>query len=309
MRSALLSVLLGLSILSGCGGGVPGPKPTPTPTPRPTPTATPTPCVAQSQMWLTQPIGTHIVHLMPTERIMQTVAASCTPQPLRYNGGLIQSAPKPYLIFWGDWSAKNDPDNVQSLLTQFYQAMLGSLWLNTVTQYSEADGKHVGNLPAPVAIWNDSVSVPATPTDSDLGNEAAKGAAHFGDTSVNAIYVVAIQHGSSPDGFGSNYCAWHSTQGVGTATIVFINLPYQPDAPGGCGANAVSSITDGVTIVAGHEQAEAETDPMPMTGWADSTGGEIGDKCAWQNLQDTAFSTQRFATQPLWSNAGMTCVQ
>ncbi len=35
-----------------------------------------------------------------------------------------------------------------------------------------------------------------------------------------------------------------------------------------------------VSVVA-HELEEANTDPDPTTGWADSTGAENGDKCAW----------------------------
>ena len=30
-----------------------------------------------------------------------------------------------------------------------------------------------------------------------------------------------------------------------------------------------------------HELEEATTDPDPLSGWADSTGAENADKCAW----------------------------
>jgi serine protease len=94
-------------------------------------------------------------------------------------------------------------------------------------------------------------------------------------------------------------------------------LPYQPDAGYSCGAHAVNSssigVNDGVSIVGGHEQAETETDPQ-LNAWFDASGSEIGDKCAWVNLQDTAFGgstigTNEFATQPLWSNSANGCVQ
>ena len=51
------------------------------------------------------------------------------------------------------------------------------------------------------------------------------------------------------------------------------------------------------------------TDPQPSTGWTDSSGSEIGDKCAWVSLQNTSFSTGTFPTQPLWSNAISGCAQ
>lgn len=218
----------------------------------------------------------------------------------------MQTAPQPYLIFWGNWT--NDPDNVKSVLTSFYTAMLGSNWLSSAVQYTQSDGQHVGNGAVAIPVWMDTAAVPAKPSDSDLSNEAAKSATHFGNTTVNAVYVIAVQHGSTPTGFGTSYCAWHSTVAVGGHNVAFINLPYTPDASN-CGANSVRGVNDGLTIVAGHEQAETETDPQPITGWADSQGAEIGDKCAWQNLQVTAFGAQTFVTQPLWSNAAAGCVQ
>lgn len=66
---------------------------------------------------------------------------------------------------------------------------------------------------------------------------------------------------------------------------------------------------DGVSIVGGHEEAETQTDPLPDSGWVDAGGYEIGDKCAWLNLQNTTFGSSQYPTQPLWSNATETCAQ
>ena len=35
-----------------------------------------------------------------------------------------------------------------------------------------------------------------------------------------------------------------------------------------------------ISVIA-HELEESTTDPYPLSGWADSQGGENGDKCAW----------------------------
>ena len=82
-----------------------------------------------------------------------------------------------------------------------------------------------------------------------------------------------------------------------------------PDVGGNCGAGIVNSpgTDDGVTIVEGHEQAETETDPNPFSGW-NSGGGEIGDLCAWQDLENNP-NAGGYPTQPLWSNASSSCVQ
>jgi len=93
----------------------------------------------------------------------------------------------------------------------------------------------------------------------------------------------------------------------GGTTVAFTNLPYLPDAGTSCGANSVSGPLDGVSIVGGHEQAETETDPQ-LSAWYDSSGNEIGDKCAWINLGVNP-AAGGFPTQPLWSNAVKGCVQ
>jgi serine protease len=86
-------------------------------------------------------------------------------------------------------------------------------------------------------------------------------------------------------------------------------MPYITDAGAACGANFNGLGTDaGITIVAGHEFAESETDPFPNTGWVDGSGAEIGDKCAWISSgqgasADTTLSTGTFPVQSLWSNA------
>ncbi len=59
--------------------------------------------------------------------------------------------------------------------------------------------------------------------------------------------------------------------------------------------------------------AETITDQFPNGGWLDSSGSEIGDKCAWISSgqgasADVSFSTGTFAVQSLWSNATGNCV-
>ncbi len=108
-----------------------------------------------------------------------------------------------------------------------------------------------------------SSSPPSAPTQSQLVAEATKAAAHYGNYTINAGYVVALPHGIEPSGFGSQYCATHSSTVTSSGTIIYTNLPYIPDAGAACGADSVNSpgILDGVTIIAGAEQADVETDP------------------------------------------------
>ncbi len=241
---------------------------------------------------------------------------------LTYHGGPIQTAPKIYVVSWGSaWNSSGDPDGEKAYYTKFISGVGGSAWMNTVTQYTQSGGAQVGNASGSFAgSWTDTTTVPNLNRSNYatyLGKEAARAAAHFGDYSSNASYVILLAHGVKVYQFAGNsaspnaYCAWHSSTTVSGHTISYTNLPYIADAGYSCGSGSVNSpgTLDGVSIVGGHEQAETETDPQPDSGWLDSSGAEIGDKCAWTDLQNNSFSTGTFPTQPLWSNAASGCVQ
>jgi serine protease len=244
---------------------------------------------------------------------------------LTYHGGPIQPSPKIYVVHWGSatqWGS-GDVNGEATYYQNFISGIGGSQWLSSVTQYTQSDGQHVGNSAGSyVGTWNDTVdAVPdlskSSTYQSRIAAEAQRAAAHFGDYSTSASYVIMIPHGVAVYNFAGNshslyaYCAWHSSTSSSGGTIAYTNFPYQSDAGASCGANSVNSngINDGVSIVGGHEQAETETDPQPNTGWLDSQNSENGDKCAWTNLQNTSFSTGTFPTQPLWSNSAGGCVQ
>lgn len=239
-------------------------------------------------------------------------AKASTSGNLLYNGGPIQTAPKIYVVFWGSaWTTTGDPNGVASYYVNFMKAAAGSKWLNSVTQYYQSNGQHVGNSGITISTWNDTGSnPPSRPRQSNLASEASRAAAHFGDYTASASYVVMTPHGIKPSGFGTQYCAWHSSTSASGGVIAYTNLPYIPDVGATCGAGSVNNpgTLDGVSIVGGHEQGETETDPQPNTGWLDSGGAENGDKCAWTNLINNP-SAGGYPTQPLWSNATSSCVQ
>ena len=114
-------------------------------------------------------------------------------------------------------------------------------------------------------------------------------------------YVVATPHGRSTSGFGTQWCAYHGyTSGYGT-NIPYTDMPYIPDAGGSCGSNFINAgsggTDDGVSIVGGHELAETQTDPGAGNGWLDSSGSEIGDKCAWSSAsKDLSFGGTTLGT-------------
>ncbi|HYW77078.1 MAG TPA: hypothetical protein VFA48_10715 [Gammaproteobacteria bacterium] len=251
-----------------------------------------------------------------------------TTNNLLYGGGVggigVETAPKIYLVFWGSqWSS--DPSGEASLLQSFIANMGGSSWFNTVTQYCQGvpsgtqfcngAGTPAGNQSGMLqGVWYDSgTTVKSHLRQSDIANEAVRAAAHFGNTTAspndNADYVIALPTGVTPQGFGTQYCAYHSYTSSSYGNVAYTNLPYITDAGSSCGANFNGLGADaGITIVGGHEIAEAATDQFPSGGWLDSGGSEIGDKCAWISSgqgasADVSLNGTTYAVQSLWSNA------
>ncbi|MBV9439417.1 MAG: hypothetical protein JOZ24_05455 [Candidatus Eremiobacteraeota bacterium] len=323
-RSLAFALISTATLLSGCaGGGGSLPQATPTavaPSSNDRELTSITPFLARNDA------TGETVRTFPTREIADAYRASggratqahnaSTNGALQYYGGPVAVTPKIYVIFWGSkWnSSSGDPYGVKNRLTSFEGAIGGSAWLNTVTQYYQSGPTYIGNSGSVLAgTWVDTGSTPPSrPSQNAMATEAFRAAnSQFHDYSWNASYVIAMPHGVRPSGFGTQYCAYHSTASSGGHTIAWTNLPYMPDAGYSCGAGSVNSpgTTDGVTIVGGHEQAETETDPGAGNGWLDSSGNEIGDLCAWTNLQNTQFGSTTYPTQPLYSDASASCVQ
>ena len=252
-----------------------------------------------------------------------------TSKNLYYHGGVggigVETAPKIYLVLWGSQWNNNDPSGEESILYNFYRGVGGSSWLNSVTQYCQGvasgtyscgtSGQHAGNQSGILAgVWYDNMSsAPSKPRQSQLANEAARAANFFGNTTAaknaSVQYVIATAHGNNASGFGTQYCAWHSSTSSSYGTIAYTNLPYLTDAGASCGANYNGlGPKAGITIVGGHEMGETITDQFPNGGWLDSGGAENGDKCAWISSGSGAsanisLSTGTFPVQTLWSNA------
>jgi hypothetical protein len=250
---------------------------------------------------------------------------------LTYHGGVgglgvVTGADKVYLVYWGSqWgtNGSNDPSGEVGIQQGFFSNVGGSGWNNSVTQYCQgvASGTIFCNgAGTPAAnptgsliggTWFDSgTAAPSHPTQSQLAGEAARAATHFGNQPNTQVqYVINTATGNSASGFGTQYCAWHSSTSSSSGLIAYTNMPYITDAGASCGANFNNlGPNAGITIVGGHEFAETETDIFPNGGWLDSKGGENGDKCAWISSGQGAsanvpMGSASFPVQSLWSNA------
>jgi serine protease len=269
-------------------------------------------------------------HTMGTMGTASKAAAASTGNDLYYHGGVggvgVETGrDKVYLVYWGSQWNSNDPSGEASIQQNFFNHVGGSSWNNSVTQYCEgvatgttncgSSGTHATNPTGVLGgVWYDnSASAPSHPTQSQLAAEAVKAAAHFGNTNATANttdqYVVNTSTGHSMRGFGTQWCAWHSSTSSSYGNIAYTNMPYITDAGASCGANFNGlGSKAGITIVGGHEFAETESDIFPNGGWLDSSGAENGDKCAWISSGQGASANvtmngATFPVQSLWSNA------
>ncbi|MGZ6392199.1 MAG: hypothetical protein ACXWQZ_23420 [Ktedonobacterales bacterium] len=270
----------------------------------------------------------HGAHLMQVRGARPIGGASTN--DLYYHGGVggygvETGGDKVYLVYWGSQWNSNDPSGEASIQQNFFNGVGGSKWNNSVTQYCQgvasgtytcgSSGTHATNPTGVLGgVWYDNASAaPSRPTQSQLASEAVRAAAHFGRTTASsnttAQYVINTAHGYNASGFGTQYCAWHSSTSSSYGNIAYTNMPYITDAGASCGANFNNlGSKAGITIVGGHEFGETETDIFPNGGWLDSGGAENGDKCAWISSGQGAsanitLSTGTFAVQSLWSNA------
>jgi serine protease len=261
---------------------------------------------------------------------------------LVYQGGAVETTPVIYISWWGSqWNTGfstggYSSTTAQTYMSNFFSNVGGSSWDHINTQYCQgvaigttkcgSSGTHVTNPTGQLkGTWVDTtVSVPTSPTQSQIQAAATRLMNHFGGYNANATYFVFTPHGHSMSGFGTVWCAWHDEPTSGTQ-MAYAYMPYIPDAGASCGRNFVNHTNnsygngyfDGFSIVGGHEYAEAVTDPHPERtsnnfGWVTSTGSsgeEIGDLCAWaSNSTNITLGSHFYAVQPLWSNASGSCV-
>jgi serine protease len=291
--------------------------------------------------------------------------AATGPKTLSYGGGVdgigVQSGhSKVYLVFYGNqWGTQTTTNGISSFsgdsahAAEATQNMFkgigtnGELWSADLTQWCDGPAVATGATVCPSnanfvpyqsggvlsGVWYDnSKASPGTATAAQLGQEAVSAAGHFGNTTAasnrDAYYVILSPHGTNPDSYQGQYCAWHDWNGdVGASSpygdIAFSNQPYNIDSGAGCGVNFVNSgsagTLDGYTMTLGHEWHEMMSDQNPAGGWTNHTGGtyngqENSDECAWiaagqtggaANISFGSFGT--YAEQASWSNDTNSC--
>jgi hypothetical protein len=296
-------------------------------------------------------------------------AARTGTRTLSYGGGIdgvgvMSGQPKVYVVFYGNqWGTQgtdskgnltfsNDPQGGAPVAQMMFKGIGtgGEAWSGTMTQYCDGPLVAAGakscptgaaHVPYPsggagvlAGVWYDnSAASPGTASGHQLGVEALAAAHHFGNTTAAsnryAYYVIVSPHGTNPDSYQGQYCAWHDYNGDTTLTggavasdvgdFAFSNQPYNMDSGAGCGVGFLNSpgTLDGWTMTLGHEYSETITDQNPAGGWTNHTtsryaGQENADECAWLKgvtggAGNVTMGNGTYTEQGSWSNDTNAC--
>jgi hypothetical protein len=119
----------------------------------------------------------------------------------------------------------------------------------------------------------------------------------------------------------TEYCAYHYFYGSGSSTVVYANQPYpklanDPSFECGFGEYPNGGDADEQVNVLSHEHREAISDPTLDAWYADDTGYEGSDQCAWYFGTESGSSGAKYNQtinghhydlQLEWSNDGSEC--
>ena len=236
---------------------------------------------------------------------------------LAYNGGPVMGGTtNAYAIFWeptGSVSA-----NYNSLILRYFGDVGGTSLYNNNTQYSDSGG----NVPSNTVLagsWVDTSAYPESPLlDSDIQNEVSNAQSANGwSSSIDNVFFVFTEQNqdicfdSSYSQCASNtFCAYHSYFGSNT---IYAAMPYAASFSCNPGYSPNNDDADQTINVTSHEQMEAATDPL-LNAWTDSSGQEIGDKCAWtfgtvnSDGSNVNWNGDPYIVQQEWDNAQSGCV-
>lgn len=251
-----------------------------------------------------------------------------------HSGPVMSGTTQVYAIFWEPTG--NVSPSYNSLLVRYFQDVGSSPLYNNNTQYfaSGSFGIITGSPTNSVfaGSWVDNSAYPESPLlDGDIHNEVTKfdtmmsTNGPFGipkaPSGLNTIFFVFTEAGqnlcsdSSHTYCESNaFCGYHGAFSSAFGTLVYAAVPYA--ASFGCYTSSLfpnDFAADTTINVTSHEQMEAATDPG-LNAWYDSSGNEIGDKCAWtfgsrnSTGADVAWNGHGYLVQQEWDNNIGGCV-
>jgi len=198
---------------------------------------------------------------------------------ISYHGGLVLSAPpKLYLIWYGKWAG----DYAENLLVDWAIGVGKSAYFATNGTYGAATTAHFGGQTF------DAYSQGTTLDDVQVGAVVTGAISRHAlpEDPAGVYFVLTSADVAQLPAFCTKYCGWHWYLTMSDQKR--IHYAFVGDAarcPSTCEAQWTSPnldpAADAMASVMSHELNETVTDPEG-TGWFDSQGQEVGDKCAWR---------------------------
>ncbi len=236
---------------------------------------------------------------------------------LTYHGGPVMGETiNVYAIFWEPTG--NVETNYNSLIQRYFGDVNGAGLYHNNTQYHDSTGSQP-SAEKFAASWVDTVAYPESPLlDSDIQNEVSRAQqANHWSSSIDNIFFVFLEANKDlcfdstlSQCTSNSFCAYHFYFGSNT---IYAAMPYAASFSCAPGSSPNNNDADQTINVASHEQMEAATDPL-VNAWYDSSGSEIGDKCAWKfgkrifSGGDVVWNKHSYILQKEWDNHKQRCV-
>ena len=223
-----------------------------------------------------------------------------------------------YAIFWEPTGSFVSP-NYNSLILQYFGDVGKSSLYRNNTQYKDSKANFPSNS-ALAASWVDTTPYPSSSlSDTQIQGEVtnAQNVNGWASGPDNVFFVFTAKNeniclDASTCSF-SAFCAYHNFFGTGT---IYATIPYTGTSLAACGVTASPNNNfdaDSTINITSHEQMETATDPL-VNAWYDSSGNEIGDKCAWKfgplnaGGGDVTWNGHSYEVQKEWDNKVKGCV-
>ena len=238
-----------------------------------------------------------------------------TGNKIDYNGGaILLGTTRVYYIWYGSWDASSI-----GILGNLASHIGGSQYFNINTGYFDDTGTSVSNSVSFAGSTNDNYSQGHSLSDNSIWLAVTNALSH-GSLPIdsNGVYFVLTSGDVQVSGFGSAFCGWHSQQTYNNTKIqyAFVGNP-DPSQMNGCAQQTVSPNAnpgaDAMANIVAHELEESVTDPG-QDAWYDSSGNEVGDKCAWtfgatypaagNSKANMSLGGKDYLIQQNWVNAG-----
>jgi hypothetical protein len=227
-------------------------------------------------------------HGAPNRGDALTTGGTTATTPISYHGGALIQTPRSYVIWYGNWNQANGSDTPagQQLVRDFLSNIGGSPYFQLNTSYSAGGYTITGNASYGGDTTDTGTSTRLSDTDIFTIVKNAINSGRLPYDASGVYFVITSSNVNERSGFCTRYCGWHTagnnTSGarirysfIGNANRCLSSCAAQSTSPNG------NAGVDGAISVIAHELEEAVTDPDPLSGWADASGAENADKCAW----------------------------